>query len=246
MLIYTSTWPDIRQNWSLICEIFLNWGTNYVSLSSYEQLCAKVAEIENESDLKHLVDLIYNNHSNTNESYEPSIDDDDDDVDDELTEDIIDLSDFQNDHFYTKNVKFYLNKKKIVESRLQMITNENNRYVSPYETDLREIFNEKNQSKTMLISSWETLSNSDRTILKKIKGNWKWLHLLLKDYISTIPLWSNCVSNQFKHKDLAKFLANKTQRLNQIKHIHTNERFDLVIQNSAKDLQIQVTNADMK
>jgi len=127
-----------------------------------------------------------------------------------------------------------------------MITNENNRYVSPYETDLREIFNEKNQSKTMLISSWETLSNSDRTILKKIKGNWKWLHLLLKDYIPTIPLWSNCVSNQFKHKDLAKFLANKTQRLNQIKHIHTNERFDLVIQNSAKDLQIQVTNADMK
>lgn len=228
ILIYSSTWHDIRQNWSLICEIFLNWGTNYVSLKSYEQLCTNVAQIENNPDLTHLLDLTYiNNHSDTNENYEPSIDDDDDD---DMNEDIIDLSDFQNDHFYTKN----------------MITNESNHYVSPYENDLRVIFNEKNQSKTALTSSWETLSDDDRNIFKKIKGNSKWLYLLLKDYLPTIPLWSNFILNQYQHKYLAKLFLNKTQRLNQVKQINIHDKFDLVIENLVKDLQIQVANADMK
>ncbi|CAF4458646.1 unnamed protein product, partial [Adineta steineri] len=88
-----------------------------------------------------------------------------------------------------------------------MITNETNRYTSPFENDLRRIFNEKNKSKTALISSWDTLSISDRTTLKKIKGNWKWLNLLLKDYMPSIPLWSNLihsVTNNLKHIRLHK------------------------------------------
>jgi hypothetical protein len=138
-----------------------------------------------------------------------------------------------------------------------MITNETNRYISPYENDLRRIFNEKNKSKTALISSWETLSISDRSILKKIKGNWKWLHLLLKDYIPSIPLWSNLIhsiSNNLKHvrlnKRLTRLMVNKDKRINQIKRIQLAERVhgktDLVISSLAKDLHSQVTNADFK
>ena len=244
LLLYTSTWREVRQNWSLICEIFLNWGTNFVSLKSYEELCAKVAKIENDPEITHLMDLIYQNSNTSNENL-PEEDEDDDHhqhgINDEPTEDIIDLSDFQNDHFYTKN----------------MITNETNRYISPYENDLRRIFNEKNKSKTALISSWETLSSSDRSILKKIKGNWKWLHLLLKDYIPSIPLWSNLIhsiSNHLRHvrfnKRLTRLMHMKDKRINQIKRIQLAERVhgktDLVISSLAKDLHAQVINADSK
>lgn len=242
LLLYTSTWREVRQNWSLICEIFLNWGTNFVSLKSYEELCTKVSKIENDPEITHLMDLIYQN-SNGNTEHLSDEDDNDDDNDDQHGNDdgVIDLSDFQNDHFYTKN----------------MITNETNRYISPYENDLRRIFNEKNKSKTALISSWETLSSSDRSILKKIKGNWKWLHLLLKDYIPSIPLWSNLIhsiSNHLKHvrlnKRLARLMVTKDKRINQIKRLQLAERVhgktDLVINSLAKDLHAQVINADSK
>jgi hypothetical protein len=102
LLLYTQTWREVRQNWSLICEIFLNWGTNFVSLKSYEELCTKVAKIENDPEITHLMDLIYNSTNTTNDNEQN--DEDDNGNDDEPTEDVIDLSDFQNDHFYTKNV----------------------------------------------------------------------------------------------------------------------------------------------
>src|ERR1700728_2827802 len=38
LLLYTQTWREMKQNWSLICEISLNWGTNFVSLKAYEEL----------------------------------------------------------------------------------------------------------------------------------------------------------------------------------------------------------------
>lgn len=240
LLMYTSTWREVRQNWSLICEIFLNWGTNFVSLKSYEELCAKVAKIENDPEITHLMDLISTNPNGTTDH----LSDDDDDTPgnhDESNGNMIDLSNFQNDHFYTKN----------------MITSEVNRYISPYENDLRRIFHEKNKSKTALIDSWESLSPSDRIILKKIKGNWKWLHLLLKDYIPSMPLWSNLIhsiSNHLKHvrldQRLTRLMVTKDKRINQIKRIQLAERVhrktDLVIASLAKDLHAQVTNADSK
>ena len=135
--------------------------------------------------------------------------------------------------------------------------NESNRYVSPFENDLRRIFNEKNKSKTALISSWNTLSVADRTILNKIKGNWKWLHLLLKDYMPSMPLWSNLihsVSNNLKHvrfpKRITRLMVSKDKRVNQIKRIQLAERVhgktDLVISSLAKDVHYQVANADLK
>lgn len=138
-----------------------------------------------------------------------------------------------------------------------MITNETNRYVSPYESDLRRIFNEKNKSKTALISSWDTLSVSDRTIFKKIKGNWKWLHLILRDYIPSIPLWSNLIhsiSNNLRHirlnKRMTRLITSKDKRINQIKRIQLAERVhrktSFVISSLAKDLHSQVANADSK
>ncbi|CAF3570026.1 unnamed protein product [Adineta steineri] len=240
LLIYTSTWREVRQNWSLICEIFLNWGTNFVSLKAYEELCAKVAKIENDPDVTHLMDLIYNG-TNSNEQQHEEEEEDDNDMTDEPSEGIIDLSDFQNDHFYTKN----------------MITNETNRYISPFENDLRRIFNEKNKSKTALISSWDTLSISDRTTLKKIRGNWKWLNLLLKDYMPSIPLWSNLihsVTNNLKHirlhKRITQLMVSKDKRIQQIKRIQAAERIhgktDLIISSLAKDLHTQVANADIR
>ncbi|CAF4764486.1 unnamed protein product, partial [Rotaria socialis] len=241
LLLYTQTWREVRQNWSLICEIFLNWGTNFVSLKAYEELCAKVAKIENDPDITHLMDLIYSSTNTINHDEQQDEQDNDDNNEDKISDGVVDLSDFQNDHIYTKN----------------MITNETNRYVSPYENDLRRIFNEKNKSKTALISSWDTLSISDRTILRKIKGNWKWLHLLLKDYIPSIPLWSNLIhsiSNNVKHvrlnKRITRLMISKDKRINQIKRIQLAERVhrktDLVISSLAKDLNSQVANADLK
>jgi len=108
LLLYTQTWREVRQNWSLICEIFLNWGTNFVSLKSYEELCTKVAKIENDPEITHLMDLIYNSTNtinNTEQQDEEEDNNNNNDNDDEITEDVVDLSDFQNDHFYTKNVR---------------------------------------------------------------------------------------------------------------------------------------------
>lgn len=107
LLLHTQTWREVRQNWSLICEIFLNWGTNFVSLKSYEELCTKVAKIENDPDVTHFMDLIYNNTNSVNDNEQQQDDEDNDDADDKLNEDVVDLSDFQNDHFYTKNVRLY-------------------------------------------------------------------------------------------------------------------------------------------
>jgi hypothetical protein len=108
LLLYTSTWREVRQNWSLICEIFLNWGTNFVSLKAYEELCAKVAKIENDPEVTHLMDLIYNSsntiNNNAQQQQQQQEEDNDNDTIDEPPEGVIDLSDFQNDHFYTKNV----------------------------------------------------------------------------------------------------------------------------------------------
>ncbi|UJR10295.1 hypothetical protein I4U23_014501 [Adineta vaga] len=239
LLLHTSTWREIKQNWSLICEIFLNWGTNFVSLKAYEDLCGKVSTIENDPDIIHLMDVIYNN-TNDNQQEEENDDDDEEDLD-ETSESFIDLSDFQNDHFYTKN----------------MITNEMNSYVSPYENDLRRIFNENNKSKTALREIWKTLTTSDRSTLKKIKGNWRWLHILLKDYLPTIPLWSNLIhsfTNNLEHirlnKRISQLMVNKDKRMQQMKCIQITERIhqrmDHVIINSAKDLHFQVANADIK
>jgi len=111
LLLYTQTWREVRQNWSLICEIFLNWGTNFVSLKSYEELCAKVAKIENDPEITHLMDLIYNSTNtinNTEQQDEEEDNNNNNDNDDEITEDVVDLSDFQNDHFYTKNVSLLI------------------------------------------------------------------------------------------------------------------------------------------
>ena len=102
LLLYTSTWHEMKQNWSLICEIFLNWGTNFVSLKAYEDLCAKVAQMENDTEIKHLMDVIYHD-ANISQQEENDVDDDT-----EPPETIIDLSDLQNDHFYTKNVSLLL------------------------------------------------------------------------------------------------------------------------------------------
>lgn len=122
LLLYTQTWREVRQNWSLICEIFLNWGTNFVSLKSYEELCTKVAKIENDPEITHLMDLIYNstNTSNDNEQQEDdtTTTNNNNDHDDETTEDVVDLTDFQNDHFYTKNVSLNKEKQRRLKSLL--------------------------------------------------------------------------------------------------------------------------------
>ncbi|CAF1093734.1 unnamed protein product [Adineta ricciae] len=235
LLLYTSTWHEMKQNWSLICEIFLNWGTNFVSLKAYEDLCAKVAQIDNDTEVKHLMDVIYHD-ANISQQEENDVDDDN-----EPPETIIDLSDLQNDHFYTKN----------------MITNESNRYMSPYENDLRQIFNENNKLKSTLLSTWETLTISDGSTLKKIKGNWKWLSILLKDYTPTIPLWSNLIHSFTHHlrrtrlnERTSQLMVKKDKRVTEIKRIqsteHIHKRMDHVINNLAKDLHTQVANADKK
>ena len=108
LLLYTQTWREVRQNWSLICEIFLNWGTNFVSLKAYEELCTKVAKIENDPDITYLMDLLYSSTDtiNDNEQHQEEVDNDHDDT---ITKDVVDLSDFQNDHFYTKSVSLIFN-----------------------------------------------------------------------------------------------------------------------------------------
>jgi hypothetical protein len=75
-----------------------------VSLKAYEELCTKVAKIENDPEITHLMDLIYNSTNTMNDNEQHEEEDNDNGNDDEPTEDVIDLSDFQNDHFYTKNV----------------------------------------------------------------------------------------------------------------------------------------------
>ena len=138
-----------------------------------------------------------------------------------------------------------------------MITNEGNRYTSPYENDLRRIFNENNKSKSTLLTTWETLTISDRSTLKKIKGNWKWLSLLLKDYTPTIPLWSNLIHSFTHHlqhvrlnERISQLMVKKDKRVTDIKRIqsseHIQKRMDHVINNLAKDLHTQVANADKK
>lgn len=134
-----------------------------------------------------------------------------------------------------------------------MIVNETtNRFVSPYENDLRKIFNEKNQSRIALISSWESLSSADRTILKKIKGNWRWLDLLLKDYIPSIPLWSNLIYSISSNvrpvrwmKSILQLTHSKEKRMSQIKQIQSDERnqckTDFILENLAKDLHRSIS-----
>ncbi|CAF0893297.1 unnamed protein product [Didymodactylos carnosus] len=246
LLLYTNNWNDIKLSWSLICEIFLNWGTNYVSLKSYEQLCDKVAKIENDPDIMSVYNNVYDGMENNNgikgEQFD-EIDNENDgeEDDDKSTTNEIDLSDFQNDHFYTN----------------KMLSSESNIFVSPYETDLKKIFNEKNKSKNALLASFDSLSNTDKIILKKIKGNYKWLHSLLKEYIPTLPLWSNLIhsiSNNHKtirlNKRVQRIMASKDRRLNNIKRIQLAEkvhgRTDLVIERLAKDMVNVVSAADTK
>lgn len=101
LLLQSQTWRDVRLSWTLICEIFLNWGTNLVSLKSYEDLCDRVSKMENDPELSHLLDLIYIGNSSTVDDNAAETLNEDDPIDGET----IDLTDFQNDHLYTKNVR---------------------------------------------------------------------------------------------------------------------------------------------
>ncbi|CAF0790102.1 unnamed protein product [Didymodactylos carnosus] len=246
LLLHTNNWNDIKLSWSLICEIFLNWGTNYVSLKSYELLCNKVAKIENDPDIMSGYNNVYDTMENSNETKSEQFDEIDNENDEEEEENKnstneIDLSDFQNDHFYTN----------------KMFHSGSNIFVSPYETDLRKIFNEKNKSKPALLASFDSLSNTDKIILKKIKGNYKWLHSLLKEYIPTLPLWSNLIhsiSNNHKtvrlNKRIQRIMASKDRRLNNIKRIQLAEKVhgktDLVVERLAKDMVNIVSIADTR
>ena len=58
--------------------------------------------MENDTEIKHLMDVIYHD-ANISQQEENDVDDDT-----EPPETIIDLSDLQNDHFYTKNVSLLL------------------------------------------------------------------------------------------------------------------------------------------
>lgn len=82
LLVNTSTWVDMKENWRLICEVFLNYSTNETPefKVNYSILLSRISQITNDANSSAAISQSRETLLQSNDPYDFT-DDDDLDID---------------------------------------------------------------------------------------------------------------------------------------------------------------------
>ena len=83
LLVNTSTWVDMKENWRLICEVFLNYSTNETPefKVNYSILLSRISQLTNDANSSTAIHQSRETLLQSNDPYDFT-DDDDLDIDD--------------------------------------------------------------------------------------------------------------------------------------------------------------------
>ncbi|CAF4515772.1 unnamed protein product [Rotaria sp. Silwood2] len=177
LLVSTSTWSEIEENWKLICQVFLSYSTNS-NLNfkcHHAKLLSRISKITNDPNSTRAINQSNKALSNTNDPFLFGNEDE--------------LDDYDNSRLnLDKNVKFN-NKRKSFNSNLNSSYNnrstideeeELNEANSPFKIELQAVYYECLEAS---IRNDGNLSSSE-----KIKGARQWLSYINQRCIPTIPI----------------------------------------------------------
>ncbi|CAF4116640.1 unnamed protein product, partial [Rotaria sp. Silwood1] len=91
LLVNTNTWVDMKENWRLICEVFINYSTNETEIfkQHYSILLSRISQITNDPNASAAINQ---SKEIASESIDPFEYDDDDIENDNLNHNIFDSS----------------------------------------------------------------------------------------------------------------------------------------------------------
>lgn len=116
LLVNTNTWVDMKENWRLICELFLNYSTNETASFkvNYSVLIGRISQITNDENSLAAINQSLETLSKSNDPYDFS---DDDDLE-------IDHADYSQPRS-RENCKATKTKRRIRKRRIGSLTNKN-------------------------------------------------------------------------------------------------------------------------
>ncbi|CAF3060330.1 unnamed protein product [Rotaria sp. Silwood2] len=180
LLVSTSTWSEIEENWKLICQVFLSYSTNS-NLNfkcHHAKLLSRISKITNDPNSTRAINQSNKALSNTNDPFLFGNEDE--------------LDDYDNSRLnLDKNVKFN-NKRKSFNSNLN--SSYNNRSTIDEEEELNEANSPfKIELQAIYCECLEASIRNDGNLssFEKIKGARQWLSCINQRCIPTIPIWSN-------------------------------------------------------
>ncbi|CAF4150543.1 unnamed protein product [Rotaria sp. Silwood2] len=242
LLVNTNTWPEMKQNWRLICQVFLSYSTddNINFKQHHATLLSHISKITGDPNSCRAISQSKQILSSIDDPYEFDNNNKNDDYDD--------------NHLHTNGKTKISNKKKqSISSRSHpSVTNKSlelNEADSPFKEELQTIYYECVEA---YIKNYGDLSSSD----KIRKGIRQWLSFINQRCIPTIPIWSNLLlGNLSRHGTSAirafdnLLLSTHDQRTNAIseRRMSIVKRTQLGTQTRIRsDIVIEILIHDMK
>ncbi|CAF3628835.1 unnamed protein product [Rotaria sordida] len=250
LLVNSSTWPEIKENWTLICQVFLSYSTNNdINFKQHHAtLLVRISKITSDPNSSRAISQSKDILSNRNDSFE--------------FDDTSEIDDYDDNQMHTNEKTKTNNKKKRLIISTVHSSNHNksiideeeelNKADSPFKRELQAIYNKCLEA---CIKNYGNLSSSD----KAVKGIRQWLSFINQRCIPTIPIWSNLLlGNLSRHGTSAiraydnLLLSSHDQRTNAISErrmsivkrtqlgIETRIRSDIVLDILINDMQKMV------
>ncbi|CAF0912387.1 unnamed protein product [Adineta ricciae] len=244
LLVNSNTYEQLKNNWRLICRVFLNYTTNTTPYFAkhYTMLLSRISEITNEPNASKAITQSKEVVTATDDPYEFDEEDffNDDDEGDEL----------QSDEHIRKRRKI----KQSSTSQIINVEKELNEIDSPFKRDLSVIYYECCEESIKMIGK---PSSTD----KVSKGSRIWLLFINQRCMPTVPIWSNLLLGNLSrhgresvHAFDALLVSTHDQRTNAISErrmgivkrtqlgVETRIRADVVLQILIKDMLRLVEN----
>ncbi|CAF0954609.1 unnamed protein product [Adineta steineri] len=174
LMVNSNTYNEIKENWRLICQVFLNNTTNSnVHFKKYYTiLLSRISKITIDSNASKAISNSKDGISDTNDPFEFNDEDDSFDTDEE------------NELHSNKRRKTSRKKKKCSTSHVIDEEKELNEFDSPFKNDLNTIYYECCEESIKING---TPSSTD----KISKGSRMWLLFINQRCMPTVAIWSN-------------------------------------------------------
>ncbi|CAF4682520.1 unnamed protein product [Rotaria socialis] len=247
LLVNTSTWREIKDNWRLICQVFFNYASNdNINFKQHHAtLLSRISNITNDPNSSRAIHQSKEIRTNIND---PFAFDDDNELDDYDHNTMNTNENIKTNNKRKRSTTSHLNSSNINKSIIDE-EEELNKADSPFKQELQAIYNE---CLTTCIKNNGAFSSSD----KASKGTRQWLSYINQRCIPTIPIWSNILLGNLSRHGASTvrafdnlLLSTHNQRTNAIseRRMSIVKRTQLGIQTRCRsDVILEILVNDMK
>ncbi|CAF3717580.1 unnamed protein product [Rotaria sordida] len=203
LLVNTNTWVDMKENWRLICEVFINYSTNETVTfkQHYSILLSRISQITNDPNSSAAINQSKEIISESTDPFEF----DDDIENDNLHHNLFDSNKTMEK---TKQLKRSYSHRTSVNNSIIDEEKQLNEIDSNFKIDLQKIYYECYEKNIKSTASSSTLDKAAKSVRQ-------WLAYFNQHCIPTVAIWSNLLLGDLSRHVISSIRAFDNLLLNQ-------------------------------